>query len=303
MPRLRAVKPHAIEKRLKMFMFGEAGVGKTFASIQFPMPYLMDTERGAENDQYVKALAGVGGVYFFTTDLDEIINEVLALMTEKHEYRTLVIDPITVPYNDACERAAREIAARENKPGVDGTEFGRNKNVADRKMKRLAALLLRLDMNVILTAHAKTKWSRVGGDLKEMGRTFDGYSKLEYLFDLVVEVERRGQERVGIVRKSRIESFTDAEVFPFSYDNVAEKYGRQILERAAEAVSLATPAQVAELKHLVGVLKIDEETIEKWLKKADAEGFEELTAETAFKFIDYLRTMIDAPKPEPAPAA
>ena len=33
---LRARKPEAVTKRLKLFMFGPAGVGKTTAAIQFP---------------------------------------------------------------------------------------------------------------------------------------------------------------------------------------------------------------------------------------------------------------------------
>jgi len=43
---LRARKPEAVVKRLKMFMFGPAGVGKTTAAIQFPNSYIIDAERG-----------------------------------------------------------------------------------------------------------------------------------------------------------------------------------------------------------------------------------------------------------------
>ena len=41
---LRARKPEAVVKRLKMFMFGPAGVGKTTAAIQFPKSYIIDGE-------------------------------------------------------------------------------------------------------------------------------------------------------------------------------------------------------------------------------------------------------------------
>ena len=46
---LRARKPEAVTKRLKLFMFGPAGVGKTTAAIQFPNSYIIDAERGSEN--------------------------------------------------------------------------------------------------------------------------------------------------------------------------------------------------------------------------------------------------------------
>jgi GTPase SAR1 family protein len=92
---LKGRKPELIQKRLKMLVYGPAGVGKTTAAIQFPKPYLIDTERGAENESYVKALEAAHGVYMFTNDPDELISEVRTLISEKHPYRTLVIDPLT----------------------------------------------------------------------------------------------------------------------------------------------------------------------------------------------------------------
>ena len=46
MSALRAKKPEAVTKRLKLFMFGPAGVGKTTAAIQFPNSYIIDCEKG-----------------------------------------------------------------------------------------------------------------------------------------------------------------------------------------------------------------------------------------------------------------
>jgi hypothetical protein len=43
---LRGKKPEAINKRLKMFMYGGAGAGKTTAAIQFPNSYIIDCEKG-----------------------------------------------------------------------------------------------------------------------------------------------------------------------------------------------------------------------------------------------------------------
>src|SRR5438477_10785682 len=95
---LRARKPEAVTKRLKLFMFGPAGVGKTTAAIQFPNSYIIDCERGSEN--YDKLITESGSAVFQTTDIQEVIAEVKSLLTERHDYRTLVIDPITPVYND-----------------------------------------------------------------------------------------------------------------------------------------------------------------------------------------------------------
>src|SRR5690349_14521958 len=115
---LRGKKPEAIEKRLKALFYGTAGVGKTTASIQFPAPYLIDTEKGAENTQYVELLKKQGGAIFQTSQFDEMIAEITALLSESHPYKTLIIDPITVVYNDLLDVCAKKLS----KDGKDGTE-------------------------------------------------------------------------------------------------------------------------------------------------------------------------------------
>jgi hypothetical protein len=276
---LRAVKPTTIEKRLKALFYGSAGVGKTTASIQFPKPYLIDTEKGAVNDQYVAILEKQGGAIFQTTDFEELITEVKSLLTEDHEYKTLIIDPLTTLYNDLLDKAAIKV----------GTEFGRHYGEANKSMKHLLNLLLRLDMNVIITAHAKNEY---GPNLQVLGQTFDCYKKLDYLFDLVFEIQKRGSERVGVVKKTRVENFKESEVFPFSYDEVAKRYGATILERKAVSERLATEEQVKEIKNLIELLHVPEETWQKWLDKSGASVFNEMSEEHIQKCLDALNKKI-----------
>src|SRR5579872_1423562 len=103
---LRGVKPKMLQKRLKALFYGSSGVGKTTAAISFPRPYLIDTERGAENEQYVRLIEKNGGAVFQTTDFDELIKEVKALLTTRHNYKTLIIDPLTTLYNDLLDKSA-----------------------------------------------------------------------------------------------------------------------------------------------------------------------------------------------------
>jgi hypothetical protein len=283
---LRGRKPKTIQKRLKAMFYGTAGVGKTTAACQFPRPYLIDTEKGATNDQYVAMLEKAGGAYMGpeegSTDLDEIIREVTALLSTKHSYRTLIIDPLTVPYNDELDKSAKALATREDPLG---TAFSRHKGPADRKLKHLLNLLLRLDMNVIITSHAKGEWKNgqpTGTD------TFDCYAKLDYLFDLVFLIQKRGSDRVGIIRKTRLESFPEGETFPFSYDEIANRYGREILERDAQPEALATAEQVSALNQLLSDRVDGEKLKEKWLEKAQADTIGELPEATAAACINYL---------------
>lgn len=273
---LRGKKPTVIAKRLKALFYGEPGVGKTTAAIQFPRPYLIDTEKGAVNDQYGKAIETRGGVVFQTNDFQDIVQEVTSLLSEPHEYRTLIIDPITTVYDDLIQKAEAKV----------GSEFGRHYGEAKKQWKRLGNLLMRLDMNVIVTSHQKNLY---GDAMKIIGKTFDGPKGLDYMFDLVFEVAKRGADRVGVVRKSRCTEFPEGDIFPFAYDEVAERYGRAVLEREAVAQALATTEQINELRSLLADRVNGQELQDKWLTKAEAETLEELPAEVADKCLAYLR--------------
>jgi len=277
--KLRGVKPENVQKRLKALFYGGAGVGKTTAAIQFPAPYLIDTERGAENDQYVEHLKKSGGAIFSTSDFEELVTEVTSLLTEKHGFKTLIIDPLTVVYNDLVDRSALRV----------GTDFGKHYVEANKKMRHLLNLLLRLDMNVIITSHSKNEY---GDKMNVLGQTFDCYKKLDYLFDLVFEIQKRGKDRVGVVKKSRIEGFKDGEIFPFSYDEISQRYGKNVIEKTATSEILASAEQFFEIRRLIDLLKVPEETVQKWLDKASSETFNEMPAETIQKYIEWLKGKI-----------
>lgn len=286
---LRGVKPKSIQKRLKALFYGAAGVGKTTAAINFPKPYLIDTEKGAENTQYIKTLEKNGGVIFQTSDFDDLIKEIRSLLTEKHEYKTLIIDPLTTLYNDLLDKSALIIKSQSKDKDVTGTEFGRHYAEANKKMKHLMSLLLRLDMNVIVTSHAKNEYA---GNMTIIGSTFDCYKKLDYLFDLVFEIQKRGKDRVGLVKKTRIENFSDNETFPFSYSEISKRYGKEILERDAIAQELASEEQIKEIERLIELFKVPEEVWKKWLDKADSEVWSEMQKDKIQKCIDHLSNQI-----------
>ena len=229
-------------------------------------------------------LKASGGRYYFTTDAEDIIQEVLSLSSEKHPYQTLIIDPATVPYAEELDKAAKEV----------GTDFGRHKVPADRIMKHLLTLILRLPMNVIMTSHAKPNWERAkdqkGRDtVVEAGKTFDCYARLDYMFDLVVEVQMRGGDRIAVVRKSRLEQFPVNSEFPFCYEEIAKRYGRDMLERDAAPVELATDEQAREIEELLSV-RTDADTLRgRWLAKAEAESWAEMHKTIIEKCITFLK--------------
>ncbi len=274
---LRARKPEAVTKRLKMFMFGPAGVGKTTAAIQFPNSYIIDGERGTEN--YDKLITESGSVVFQTTDINEVLAEVKALLTVKHDFRTLVIDPITPIFNDLLDKCETQV----------GADFGRHFGAANKTMKRLANLIMNLDMNVIMTAHAKTEY---GQNFSKLGYTFDGWRQLDYWFDLVVELTKKGKKRVAKVSKTRIETFPDEDIFEWSYEAIKKRYDASILEREAQQVALATNEQVREIKDLLNIVRLPEGLVDKWFGKAQVDAWEDMPAETIGKCIEYVKNRL-----------
>lgn len=284
---LRGTKPEAKEKRLKMLVFGPAGVGKTTAAIQWPMNYIIDTERGT--DTYSESINKAKSSVFQTTSFDEVIKEVKELLTSKHDFRTLTIDPITQVYNATQEKWTRifEKHAKTEKE-AEIQDFGvRFWGKVKSDFKSLQRLLLACDMNIIITSHQKDVY---GTGMQKLGVTFDSMKGEDYLYDLVFRLEVRNGKRIAVTVKERSEIGKNkfpAE-FEWSYENFKKFYGTDILERAAAPLALASPEQITQVKNLLDVVKVSDDEVTAWFTKANVDTWEEFTAEKIGKVIDHL---------------
>lgn len=260
-------------------MYGNAKVGKTTLGIQFPKPYIIDTEGTTDKKKYVDLINKGDGVVLITQDFDELVGQVKELLTTKHDYKTLVIDSLTILYNDLLDKSSIKV----------GTEFGRHYGEANKKVKHLINLLLRLDMNVIITSHAKNEY---GSKLEVLGSTFDCYKKLDYIFDLILEIQKRGKERVAIVKGTRLNEFEESATFPCSYKEFSSRYSTEALERESIAQEVSEPQQVVEILRLIDLLKVPSEVYQKWLDKSGSETWEEMPKDAIQKCIDFLTSKI-----------
>jgi len=262
-----------------MMIFGTAGVGKTTAAISFPKPYVIDTERGAENDQYVDIINRNDGAVFSTTSFDDIVMEVRSLISEEHPYQTLVIDPITVVYDDLVSSWESRV----------GTQYGAGFKEAKKEWRRLTKLLTKLDMNIVMTSHSKNLYSE-GGTMELIGRTFDGPKGADHYMDLVAEIEKEGDKRTAKIVKSRIESLGDGDVVPWSYADLAEFYGRDVLERDATVTEFIPNETIDEINDFLAKREDGEMLRSKWLDAAGVDYLADLTPAQLQGCVGWTRT-------------
>ena len=287
---LRAKPPTLIKKRLKVFMYGREKVGKTTSCIQFPKSYVIDTENGAIHSQYIELLKKSGSVILQTGSIEEVMAEIKALKYDKHDFKTITIDSLTLLYANLVNHY---------QPLVDN-KFAGHYQKANQDFSRLMSALLELDMNVLLTAHAKTLYDvgKTNGKvtMETCGDTFDCYKKTPYLFDLILEIRNIAGDRLALVKGSRLQEFKEGENFEFSYKNFCERYDLETLERSAVPVELATPNQVKELQSLITLFHIPTETSNKWLSKCHASDFAEMPAEEIRKYIKHFVSQLPKEK-------
>lgn len=273
----------------KMLVYGKAGAGKTWQALDFPSCYYIDTESGADLPHYTEKLIKSGGKYLGPSegslDFPTVIGQFQALASEKHDFKTVIVDSISKLFNTAVAQEAERLGVKN--------VFGADKKPAIAHMRRLVSWVNRLDMNVLFIAHSKAEWGvDAKGERAEIGQTFDGWDKLEYELHLALEIFKQGPSRKARVRKSRLLGFPEAEVFDWSYAAFSERYGRDVIESASKPIVLATAEQVSEIERLLSIVKIDEAVIEKWKTKAGAESFSEFSEEQASGVVSFLNKAI-----------
>ena len=292
--KLKAKAPSQVEpSKPKILIYGASGVGKTWFSLDFPNCFYIDTEGGASRTHYMEKLTKSGGMILGpedgSLDPDVVISQFQALATEKHPFKTVVVDSITKLYNTVIANEAERLG--------DKDAFGASKKPALAFMRRLVNWIHRLDMNVVLICHQKEEWGQdAQGNRTQTGVTFDCWDKIEYELDLAFQVTKQGSSRYGSVRKSRLIGFPDREKFALGYEEFAVRYGKDVIEKAVVAITLANAEQVAEIERLASVIKMTDDEKQKWLTKASASDWNELSTEQAEKAITALLAKINPTK-------
>lgn len=271
-------------RRLKLLLWGDSGAGKTTLALRFPGCVVIDLEGGTEL---------YGDTFSFdvlkATTADEAMAAVDWLLTHPHEYRTLVIDPITV-YWDALQAKWGRIFLQRNKGGKGHHgEFyelqPRDWVTLKAEFKELVRKLIALDMNVIVTARQKAQYADAGF-MRKVGETFDGERTLPYLFDTILHLYRDKDGRFMAANMKDRSNKLPIGDFEVSYALLEQCLGADALDRAPTPVAMVTTQQLECLRHFIAASGMYPEAVVERLRTYGADSLEGLTEVNAQLIID-----------------
>lgn len=195
---------------LKVMIWGESGSGKSRFALSAPAPLVVDLEGSTR--------LYAGEFNFWKAEIDKtnqlacnsaslvknIITEIL-----KGEYpdrKTLIIDPVTDLLDCIEDICASQYEKQIGKKVDSLNAVQKTKWYAYRRETSRTILnqLKDVPMNLILIARAKNVWDTVDGKMQPVGLTYDALDIVEYLMDIVIQLEKNGDDIKAIVKKSRI---------------------------------------------------------------------------------------------------
>lgn len=146
---INQIKKGIIKKPHLVLIYAGDGVGKSTFAAQFPNPVFLGSEDGTNNLDVARFPA--------LNDWQQVTQAVTELLTEKHDYKTLVIDSLDwlepVLYKAICAR--HNVKSIELAAGGYGKGFGEAVNVWISLKDQLNELRDKKGMNIVLIAHAE----------------------------------------------------------------------------------------------------------------------------------------------------
>ena len=231
-------KPAAKPIFAKVGYYAESGVGKTHFALQSPRPAVIDPEQGTTwfrgrsgfsdwdvmdslmgdmVDQVHTALSFLETGFETENIWDPVLRRNVPRLTHKravdpasgqsiHDYQTLVIDPITLMWENIQFNQSLKVerSDRKNKEDYSWKDHGDMK----RDYKGTLNRLINLPMNVVVTARS----SDLVTDGKKIGSRADAEKSTTYAFDLFFELinpqdPNNPDRRDAIILKDRSQTY------------------------------------------------------------------------------------------------
>ena len=195
---------------LKIMVWGESGSGKSRFALSAPNPIVIDLEGStrlyaSEFDFYKAEInkqdeRAVNSASLTMSLIKEIIEG------KYPDRKTLIVDPVTDLLDCIEDVSAKKYEQMIGKKVGELNQLQKTKWYAYRRETTRTVLnqLKDVPMNLILVARAKNLWDTKDGKMQPVGLTYDALDIVEYLMDIVIQLEKSGDETKAIVKKSRI---------------------------------------------------------------------------------------------------
>lgn len=195
---------------LKIMIWGESGSGKSRFALSAPAPLVIDLEGStrlyadefdfwkAEVDKTNPQAGNPGSL---------TINLLKEILEGKYpDRKTLIIDPLTDLLDCIEDVSAKKYEETIGKKVTELNAVQKTKWYAYRResARNILNQLKDVPMNLILVARAKNLWDTKDGKMQPVGLTYDALDIVEYLMDIVIQLEKNGDETRAIVKKSRL---------------------------------------------------------------------------------------------------
>jgi len=210
--------------RLKMYIYGDTGTGKTVTSLHFPSPAIIDTERGSEHygDKFTFQRLDTAEPSRINQALDE-------LLKDPADFKTLIIDSFSNIWDKIQDIQLSRMKVKTGNPNyvIQPIDY----KTMNAEVRGIVHKLLALDLNIIVTAKSKLLYSTDKSEFMQViGTQPDGPKGLPYMFDTVLELVKDDEGvRKAITHKDRTNSLPPD--FEFNYQEMVKHLGIDGLER------------------------------------------------------------------------
>ncbi|MFT0832570.1 AAA family ATPase [Streptococcus agalactiae] len=185
------------------FIYGETMSGKSFLANEFPSPFIINTDGNAEaNSVPAHQLRNIKDSTGKITNsvIDQIGEILLALQTQKHTYKTVVIDVI----DDVIEMIKMAVCNEFNVKSLSEIPYGKGYDYFNQVVTEMVLDLKSLPMNVIYISRQISEYDEQGKVTKDKPSLKDKYVNLiNGNSDLMIQTEKIGRNYTRTVERKR----------------------------------------------------------------------------------------------------
>lgn len=279
-----------MKERVIALIAGESGAGKSFFIANLRNCLIFDTDIGGGLSYAEERIRRNNSVRIEVGSYQEVADYLSKHRSELEKYNKVAIDHLTALHQEA--------ALRHNPKLI--RDFGAASEKAAREWRRIRELVRWGDFHLFCTAHLKGKWE----EEKMVGEQADAAKKIEGDFHIVLHVHNddsgKYPKMAKVYKWRRDPEDPRGQVphtFPLTVESFSKIHGSPLNEQR-QAVPMATPQQVEEIRRLVALVRLPEGTIRRWMAKARADDWSDFTAADLQKCIDYLRGLLEEGAPQ-----